>query len=112
MSNTGKTGHWLRYHFIDPLFTENANTLVVINRNYEITYTIYDLEPMSRFLRTYGLQEYFVPQENLKSYVLGMLKIFKKYKVNVINVSIRHALQVNYFSCFMTNNIFLFLIAF
>lgn len=50
---------------------------------------------MTRFLRTYGLQEYFVPPENLRSFVLEMLDIFKKYKVNVINVSIRHALQDN-----------------
>jgi FAD/FMN-containing dehydrogenase len=58
-----------------------------------MTYTIHDLEPMTRFLRTYALQEYFIPLENLKSFVLEMLKIFKNYKVNVINVSIRHALQ-------------------
>lgn len=109
ISNTGKTGHWLRYHFIDPLFNYKTNTLVIINRNYEMTYTIHDLEPMTRFLRTYGLQEYFIPLENLKSFALEMLKILKKYKVNVINVSIRHALQVKYFSCFITNNIFLFL---
>ncbi|CAF1953237.1 unnamed protein product, partial [Rotaria magnacalcarata] len=92
-SNTGKIGHWLRHYFIDPLFIYKANSLVVINRNYEATYTIQDLEPMTRLLRTYALQEYFVPLANLKSFAFEMLRIFKNYKVNVINISIRHALQ-------------------
>ncbi|CAF1063643.1 unnamed protein product [Adineta steineri] len=73
----GKTGHWLRHHVIDPLFHYKANALVVTSQNYEITYTIYDLEPMTRLLRTYGLQEYFVPPANLKSFTVAMLQIFR-----------------------------------
>ncbi|CAF5212426.1 unnamed protein product, partial [Rotaria magnacalcarata] len=53
-SNTSKIGHWLRHCFIDPLFIYKANALLVINRSYEATYTIHDLEPMTRLLRTYA----------------------------------------------------------
>ena len=49
------------------------------------------LEPQSRQKSTYVLQEYFVPVDKFDAFADLMAEIFTRYKVNVINVSIRHA---------------------
>ena len=46
----------------------------------------------SRASSTYVLQEYFVPVERFDEFVPQMRDIFQRHRVNVINVSIRHAL--------------------
>ena len=61
-------------------------------RNYEAGYDVAELEPPSRAHRTYVLQEYFVPVERFDEFVPKMAEIFKRHRVNVLNVSIRHAL--------------------
>jgi hypothetical protein len=55
-------GNWRREHIIDPLlFLFNK----VHWRNYEAGYDVAELEPLSRSQRTYVLQEYFVPIDQL-----------------------------------------------
>ncbi len=61
-------------------------------RNYEASYDVNSIEPSSREKSTYVLQEYFVPIENFESFVKKMSDILKKNQVNVLNISIRHAL--------------------
>src|SRR5439155_18115885 len=51
-----------------------------------------ELEPASRDATSYVLQEYFVPVERFDAFVPKMRAVFHKHDVNVINVSIRHAL--------------------
>ena len=51
-----------------------------------------ELEPKSRNNETYALREYFVPVEQFDSFAAKMSAIFRAHKVNVLNVSIRHAL--------------------
>lgn len=63
----------------------------VVWRNYEASYDVSDLEPTTRRWSTYVLQEYFVPVGRFEEFVPKMAEIFTRYKVNVLNVSIRHA---------------------
>lgn len=81
-------GKQLRKDLIDPLMLSRH---VVVWRNYEASYEVQALEPLSRTRSTYVLQEYFVPVEQFNEFVPKMRKILKEHNVNVINVSVRHA---------------------
>ena len=82
-------GKWLRQHIFEPI--EYASD-VVQWRNYEASYDVKELEPKSRKSETYVLREYFVPVNRFDSFAAKMSVIFKQHEVNVLNVSIRHAL--------------------
>lgn len=80
-------GRWLREHMLDPvLYRGNPVTW----RNYEASYDISELEPESRDRQTYVLQEYFLPVDSFDVFIPKMRKILRS--VNVVNVSVRHAL--------------------
>jgi len=64
----------------------------VVWRNYEASYDVAGLDPGSRKRNTYVLQEYFIPVENFDAFVPKMRKVFQDHDVNVVNVSIRHAI--------------------
>jgi len=82
-------GKWMRQHIFEPLqYAFEA----VQWRNYEASYDVRELEPRSRETETYALREYFVPVDRFDSFSAKMSSIFKAHQVNVLNVSIRHAL--------------------
>ncbi|MES2543918.1 MAG: FAD-binding protein [Bacteroidota bacterium] len=81
-------GKWRRENIIDPILYLSKK---VHWRNYEAGYDVAELEPESRKKSTYVLQEYFIPPDNFDKFTDLMSEIFKRNKVNVINVSIRHA---------------------
>ncbi len=81
-------GKWLRQHVFEPLVYQ-ADT--VHWRNFEASYDVAELEPVSRQDFSYGLREYFVPVDQLQPFVARMASIFEQHHVNVLNVSIRHA---------------------
>lgn len=83
-----KFGKWLRKKVGNPIYYRKN---VVEWRNYEATYDVKELEPNSRKTSTFVLQEYFVPVEKFDSFYPKMSQILKQHKVNVINISIRHA---------------------
>lgn len=83
-------GAWRRQHIFEPLFYAGSNP--VHWRNYEAGYDVAELEPTSRARRTYVLQEYFVPVERFDEFVPRMGEIFRRFGVNVVNVSVRHAI--------------------
>ena len=83
-------GKWIREYAIEPLLYSGKPP--VHTRNYEASYDIMELEPESRASSTYVLQEYFVPVENFDTWIPKMKKVFLDNDVNVLNVSIRHAL--------------------
>jgi len=85
----GDFGKWVRRNMIDPML---YNSEKVVWRNNEASYNVQELEPSSREKETYVLQEYFIPVQNIKSFVPKMRDIYNKHHVNVINVSLRHAL--------------------
>ena len=84
-SNFGK---WRREYIVDPILYLSKK---VHWRNYEAGYDVAELEPESRLHSTYVLQEYFIPVNSFDAFNCSMAEIFKRYKVNVINVSVRHA---------------------
>lgn len=49
------------------------------------------LEPPTRLLSTYLLQEYFIPVGNFLGFARSLAGILKGHKVNALNVSIRHS---------------------
>jgi FAD/FMN-containing dehydrogenase/uncharacterized short protein YbdD (DUF466 family) len=82
-------GTAIRSKIIDPLIYEQK---MVVWKNYEASYDVAELEPASREKSTYVLQEYFIPVKHFDDFIPKMRKVFNDHKVNVINVSIRHAL--------------------
>jgi FAD/FMN-containing dehydrogenase len=82
-------GKWMRQHVIDPIIFHSHP---VIWRNHEASYDVAELEPSSRIASTYVLQENFVPVERFDAFVPAMRAVFRRHRVDVINVSIRHAL--------------------
>jgi FAD/FMN-containing dehydrogenase len=83
-------GKTFRRRVYDPLSQDDQE---ITWRNYEASRDAAELEPASRDSATYALEEYFIPVERFYSFVPRMREIFKRYRVNVINVSIRHARQ-------------------
>jgi len=83
-------GKQLREFVIDPLLFSRRP---VHWKNYEAGYDVAELEPKSRQHSTYVLQEYFVPIAEFENFASEMAKIFQCFRVNVLNVSIRHATQ-------------------
>lgn len=81
-------GKDLREYVIDPLLFMRES---VRWRNYEASYDVAELEPASREKSTYVLHEYFVPVARLEEFVPKMGRVLRSHRVNVINVSIRHA---------------------
>ena len=82
-------GKWRREFIIDPVL---YLARPVHWRNFEAGYDVAELEPPSRARRTYVLQEYFVPIERFGDFVPKMADVFQRHRVNVLNVSIRHAM--------------------
>ena len=82
-------GKWLRQNLMDPIFYMGDR---VVWRNYEASYDVDMLEQKSRAQATDALREYFVPIARFDEFVHRMSAVFRDHDVNIINVSIRHAL--------------------
>ncbi len=63
----------------------------VVWRNYEASLDTASLEPRTRSMSTYLLQEYFIPTDHFHAFARGMATIVQRADANVLNVSIRHA---------------------
>lgn len=86
----GKLGKKLRQSVIDPLrYRGNP----VVWRNYEASYNTDEIKPKDTDKAVYVLQEYFIPVDQFESFYPQLIAILKKHDVNVLNISIRHALK-------------------
>ncbi|MGI9334063.1 MAG: FAD-binding oxidoreductase [Gammaproteobacteria bacterium] len=63
----------------------------VVWRNHEASLDVASLEPRTRSMSTYLLQEYFIPGANFEPFARAMVRILKARHVNALNVSIRHS---------------------
>jgi hypothetical protein len=82
-------GKAIRRRIIDPMIFAGEP---VSWRNHEASYDVAELEPASRASSTYVLQEYFVPVDRFDEFVPKLRDVLhRRHRVNVINVSIRHA---------------------
>ncbi len=83
-----KFGHLRREYVYETLLYLRPK---VTWRNDEADYDAAELEPLSRNKSTYILQEYFVPVARLMEFAGLMTEVLSRFKVQVVNVSIRHA---------------------
>ncbi|MDQ2735829.1 MAG: ATP-binding cassette domain-containing protein, partial [Pseudomonadota bacterium] len=60
-------------------------------RNHEASLDVASLEPYSRRLATYALDEFFVPPRHFDAFVREMGSILRRHRVAAVNVSIRHS---------------------
>jgi len=88
-SNASGFGKWTRKVLFDPVYYAFDR---VAWRNWEASYDVRELGEGDRSEKTWVLQEYFIPVENFDSFVPKMRDIFNRHEVDVVNVSIRHAL--------------------
>ncbi|MGC3947577.1 MAG: FAD-dependent oxidoreductase [Chryseolinea sp.] len=86
--SSGHFGKWVRRKVVDSYLYKDEK---VVWRNREASYDVAELEPASREQSTYVLQEYFIPVQNINSFIPKMKEIYDRHDVNVINVSLRHA---------------------
>ena len=82
-------GKEFREYIYDPLLYLSDK---IVWRNWEASYDVNELGNSDRSLDTYVLNEYFVPVNKLELFVSKMRTILSTNNVDVINVSIRHAL--------------------
>ena len=69
---------------------------IVCNKNYEMSYTTNALKPLVKFPTTTILQEYFVRPCDLVKFLNTMNNTFKRYTVNVLNISLRWVSKITY----------------
>jgi FAD/FMN-containing dehydrogenase len=81
-------GHFRREYIYEPLIYLRPK---ITYRNDEANYDVAELEPVSRSKSTYVLQEYFVPVENILEFTEPLTEILNRFKVQVVNISIRHS---------------------
>ncbi|MFM2275895.1 MAG: hypothetical protein RL211_1767 [Pseudomonadota bacterium] len=80
-------GDALRRKLVDPLQDQPA----VVWRNYEASRDVAELEPATRAIATYVLQEYFIPETQFAGFARQMAVLMRQTKTGTLNVSIRHA---------------------
>jgi FAD/FMN-containing dehydrogenase len=63
----------------------------VVWRNHEASLDAASLEPRTRAISTYLLQEYFIPVPNFLPFARAMAGVLRAHRVEALNVSIRHS---------------------
>ena len=63
----------------------------VVWRNHEASLDAEALEPRTRLLSTYALQEYFIPERHFLRFAQAMTTILRAHEVKALNISIRHS---------------------
>lgn len=59
--------------------------------NHEASLDVAELEPRTRTMSTYVLQEYFVPESGFLGFAQEMARLLRRRNVVALNVSIRHS---------------------
>lgn len=81
-------GRHLRHAVVQPLM---GTAPVVQWLNHEASLDVAQLEPRTRAISTYVLQEYFVPGRHFAGFARAMAASLRRHRVEALNVSIRHA---------------------
>jgi FAD/FMN-containing dehydrogenase len=81
-------GNTLRESVVHPLLTSKPATQWL---NHEASLDVAELEPRTRAISTYVLQEYFVPERHFLAFAQEMAKVLRARDVEALNVSIRHS---------------------
>ena len=59
--------------------------------NHEASLDVAELEPRTRAMSTYVLQEYFIPESGFLGFAQEMAQLLRRRNVEALNVSIRHS---------------------
>ena len=81
-------GELLRRNVVHPLLLEKS---AVTWRNHEASLDLAELEPRTRRIATYVLQEYFIPVRHFTAFARDMAAIIRQHRALVLNVSVRHS---------------------
>lgn len=81
-------GAQLQKKVVRPMLLDRS---LVTWRNHEASLDAAELEPRTRRISTYVLQEYFIPVRHFLGFTQAMAKLLQKYAVEALNVSIRHS---------------------
>ena len=81
-------GAKVRQSILHPLLTASP---AVKWRNHEASLDVAELEPRTRSLSTYVLQEYFVPVRHFVAFAQGMSQVLRQHDVMALNISVRHS---------------------
>ncbi len=81
-------GSLLREKVVEPRL---VGPPAVVYRNREASLDVASLEPRTRMVSTYLLQEYFVPVDRFVPFARILARILKAFPATVLNVSIRHS---------------------
>jgi FAD/FMN-containing dehydrogenase len=60
-------------------------------RNHEASLDVAELEPRTRRVSTYVLQEYFIPVRHFAAFARAMAAVIREHRAQVLNVSVRHS---------------------
>lgn len=80
-------GSSIRKGLIQPMQERQA----VVWRNFEASLDVASLEPYTRSIATYVLQEYFIPVRQFASFTRAMARLMRQVPTGTLNVSIRHS---------------------
>lgn len=81
-------GEHLRKSVIHPLLESRP---AIKWLNHEASLDVASLEPRTRRVSTYVLQEFFIPKRHFHEFTQGMAQILRSHQVVALNVSIRHS---------------------
>lgn len=81
-------GARLREKVVHPLLMRPA---AVKWLNHEASLDAAELEPRTRAVSTYALQEYFIPAGGFTAFARGMAALMRRRDVEALNISIRHS---------------------
>jgi FAD/FMN-containing dehydrogenase len=81
-------GDALRSKVVHPLLMTGP---MVTWRNHQASLDVAELEPRTRALSTYVLQEYFIPVRHFSDFVQAMARTIRRHRADVLNVSVRHS---------------------
>jgi FAD/FMN-containing dehydrogenase len=81
-------GAKVRQSILHPLLTADP---AVKWRNHEASLDVAELEPRTRSISTYVLQEYFIPVRHFVPFARGMAQVLEQHDVMALNVSVRHS---------------------
>lgn len=81
-------GRKLRKTVIQPLVMTKPSVKWL---NCEASLDVAELEPRTRRISTYVLQEYFIPERHFLAFARGIARVLRKHDVEALNLSIRHA---------------------
>ncbi|BDT61404.1 FAD-binding protein [Massilia varians] len=81
-------GDLIRSKLIHPLLLARP---CVKWRNHEASLDVAELEPRTRLVSTYVLQEYFIPVRHFAAYARAMAATIRQHDALVLNVSVRHS---------------------